>query len=75
VAQAKHNSRKRRCTRTITAGALSFAAHAGANTVRFQGRLAPTKKLKPGRYTLVITAPGASGQSAPQSLNFTIVKG
>jgi hypothetical protein len=75
VAQTKHNSHKRRCTRTIRAGALSFAAHAGANTVRFQGRLSPTKKLKPGRYTLVITAAGASGQSAPQSLNFTIVKG
>jgi len=76
VAQTKQNSRRRRCTRTVTAGALSFAAHAGANTVRFQGRLSSTKKLRPGPYTLVINATSASGQhSAPQSLNFTIVKG
>ena len=75
VAQTRRNGRLRRCTRTVTAGTLSFAAHTGVNTVRFHGRLSRKKKLKPGRYTLVITATSASGQqSAPRSLSFTIVK-
>jgi hypothetical protein len=43
--------------------------------VRFQGRLSRRKKLKLGRYTLVVTAKDASGAtSAPTSLRFTIVK-
>jgi hypothetical protein len=55
---------------------LSFVSHAGTNRVRFQGRVSPTNKLKPGRYALVITASKGSGQqSAPRSLSFTIVKG
>jgi PKD domain-containing protein len=74
VAQTKRNRRKAKCTRTLTLGTLSFAAHAGANTVRFQGRLSRTRKLKPGHYTLLITATSSSGgRSAPQSLSFTIV--
>jgi hypothetical protein len=75
VAQTKHNRRKAKCTRIRTLGTLSFAARAGANTVRFQGRLSRTRKLKPGRYTLLITATSSSGgRSAPRSLSFTIVK-
>ncbi len=61
--------------RTVTAGGLTFGGHSGTNKVKFQGRLSSTKKLKPGRYTLVITAADSAGvRSAPQSLSFTIVK-
>jgi hypothetical protein len=75
VAQTKHNRRKAKCSRTLTRGTLSFAVHTGVNTVRFQGRLSSTRKLKPGRYTLLITATSSSGgRSAPRSLSFTIVK-
>jgi FG-GAP repeat protein len=61
--------------RTVTAGRLTFAGHAGTNKVAFQGRVSAKKKLEPGRYTLVITAADSAGtRSAPKSLTFTIVK-
>jgi uncharacterized repeat protein (TIGR01451 family) len=72
VAQNRGNKRKRRCTRTVIRGSLSFLGHAGVNTVRFQGRVSSSKKLKPGKYTLVITTPGV-GFTA-KKLAFTIVK-
>jgi hypothetical protein len=60
---------------TVTAGKLIFAGHSGTNKVAFQGRISSKKTLKPGRYTLVITATNAAGvRSAPKSLSFTIVK-
>jgi hypothetical protein len=59
----------------IRAGSLSFAAHAGVNKIRFQGRLSRRRRLKPGSYTVVITARNAAGmRSAPSSLRFTILK-
>jgi hypothetical protein len=61
------------CTRTVTVGALSFIAGAGAHQVRFQGRISNHNKLKPGRYTLIITATNAAGQQATARLTFTIV--
>jgi hypothetical protein len=39
VAQTRRNRHKRKCTRTITAGTLSYTAHAGVNKVRFAGRI------------------------------------
>ena len=61
--------------RTVTAGRLTFAGHDGTNKVAFQGRVSARKKLKPGRYTLIITATDPGGaRSAPKSLSFTIVK-
>ena len=75
VAPTKHNRRKPLCTRTTPAGTLTLTASEGANKLRFTGRISPTKVLKPGKYTVQITAFSASGQqSAPQTLNFTIVK-
>jgi hypothetical protein len=73
--QTKRNARKPRCRRTLTAGTLTLAAHAGANRLRFRGRISSTKALKPGRYTLTATATNAAKQrSLPRSLTFTIVK-
>jgi FG-GAP repeat len=61
--------------RTVRAGRLTFNGHEGTNKVAFQGRVSPKKKLRPGRYTLVITATAPDGaRSAPRSLSFTIVK-
>jgi hypothetical protein len=61
-------------SRTAQAGSISFAGHAGVNSVDFQGRLRHQPKLTPGRYTLVITATNAAGQrSGPKSLRFTIL--
>jgi hypothetical protein len=56
-------------------GTISLPAHAGTNKVRFQGRLSRSKKLKPGRYTLTLTATSSGLRSASRSLSFTIVRG
>ena len=72
VAQTKKNKHKRRCTRTVAAGTLTFSAHAGVNTVHFDGVLSAHNKLEPGSYTLQVTATASGKQSAPSSLHFTI---
>jgi hypothetical protein len=69
------NRHRPRCTRTILAGSFTFAGHLGTNKVRFAGRISRSHKLKPGRYTVAITATNLQGKhSAPRSLTFTIVK-
>jgi hypothetical protein len=75
AAQIKKNRRDPACRRTATAGTLTVPGRSGANEVAFQGRISPLEKLKPGRYTLVLTAISSAGaRSAPKSLSFTIVK-
>jgi len=75
VAKNRKDVRRKTCHRVITVGALRFTGHRATNTVLFQGRISSTKKLKPGRYTLAITATNSSGaRSAQASLTFTIVK-
>jgi DNA-binding beta-propeller fold protein YncE len=75
IAQTNKNRHRASCRRTVTAGTLSFAGHSGTNKVVFQGRISRSRKLKPGRYTLVMTATNFAGaRSAPVSLSFTIVE-
>jgi hypothetical protein len=75
VAPSSTNLRMPGCTRTILAGSFSFTGQLGTNQVSFAGRISGTNKLKPGGYTLEITATNTEGKrSAPQSLTFTIVK-
>jgi uncharacterized delta-60 repeat protein len=74
VPPSPHSDHQRRCSRTLVAGTLTFAGHAGANTVRFAGRISRTRTLKPGDYTLMITATGSAGRRATTELRFTIVK-
>jgi hypothetical protein len=75
VAKTRKNRMKPSCERTVTQGTLSFTGHTGTNGVSFQGRISASKRLRPGRYTLLITATDAAGQrSQTQSLSFTIVK-
>jgi hypothetical protein len=73
VKPSKHNKHKRKCTRTVIKGTFSFLAHAGVNTVKFQGKLPNGRKLKLGKYKLVITATSFGG-STSKSLRFKIVK-
>lgn len=69
------NRRKPRCTIANVRGALTLTGHAGTNRVRFQGRLSRTKRLKPGAYTLTVTAADSAGNaSRPRSIHFTIVR-
>ncbi len=75
AAQTTRNNRRPRCTRTIAAGALTLNGHGGLNRVRFDGRLAHGKTLRPGRYRMTITAttpPGQRTHSRP--LQFTVAK-
>jgi uncharacterized repeat protein (TIGR01451 family) len=74
MAQTRRNRRARPCKRTVTSGALSFAAHSGANIVSFQGRLSKSKLLRPGRYAVQIVASNSAGHSTAQTLDFTIVR-
>ncbi len=56
-------------------GTVAFNGHAGKDKLAFAGRLSRAGKLSPGRYTVVVTATNAAGQtSKPQKLTFTIVK-
>jgi hypothetical protein len=73
VAQTKHNRARHPCRRTATAGTLGLAAHMGSDHVRFAGRPSADKELKPGHYTLTLTATAAGLTSVARSLSFTIV--
>jgi hypothetical protein len=72
VAVTREEGNKHACRRTVTAGSFGFLAGLGSYAVRFQGRILDSKKLKPGRYTLVITAINTRG-SATARLTFTII--
>lgn len=72
-APSRRNARKRACRRTVTVGTLTLAAPAGADRVRFEGRLSASRKLKPGRYRLVASATAGGLTSVPRSLTFTIL--
>jgi hypothetical protein len=71
VDQTKHNQRRRKCVRTVTAAGLSLKAPSGADKIGVAGRVGPTHKLSLGSYTTTITATNAGGESsAPRSLRF-----
>jgi CSLREA domain-containing protein len=75
VRPTRRNGHRPRCGLSVTRGTLTFTGHAGRNKVRFQGIISSASKLKPGVYTLVITAVDAAGQrSAAKTLIFTIVR-
>jgi outer membrane protein assembly factor BamB len=62
------------CWREVRAATLVFAGRPGTDAVRFEGRTDRAHKLRPGRYTLVITALAGSETAAARGLRFTIVK-
>jgi trimeric autotransporter adhesin len=72
VAETRQNKHKQRCTRTVTAGALTLSAHAGENTVRFAGLLSKHTQLGTGSYTLLVTATASGKRSTTRTLRFTI---
>jgi hypothetical protein len=75
VPATMRNRGRRACKRTVTPGVLTFNGHTGANRVRFKGRISRRKKLRPGKYTLVITARDSAGaRSVARRLAFAIVK-
>jgi uncharacterized repeat protein (TIGR01451 family) len=74
VGLTKTNKHKPSCTWTVGRGSFSLAAHSGLNAVSFQGRVSASRKLKPGQYTVLITANTAGVGSMSARLTFTIVR-
>jgi hypothetical protein len=74
VAPSHRNAGRPRCKRTLVVGSLAVPGHAGPDKVGFQGRLSPSKTLKPGSYLVSLTARDAGGlRVVSRSLSFTIV--
>lgn len=72
VAQTKKNRHHRSCQRTVFAGKFTLTGHSGGNTVAFAGKI-NRKFLKPGRYTLTVTASAGGLTSVKRTISFTIV--
>jgi Divergent InlB B-repeat domain len=74
VAKTKKNRKAQRCTRYVKLkGSFSRISKAGSNSFRFTGRLR-RKKLRPGRYRLVLVATDAAkNKSKPKRAKFRIV--
>jgi hypothetical protein len=72
VARTKHNRHHHACTRTLVLGKLKINGHTGTNKVTFSGR-AGRVRLRPGRYTLVVTATAGGITSARRTISFTIL--
>jgi hypothetical protein len=75
VAETKRNKHRKRCIRMVTAGTLTFSAHAGTNEVRFAGLISKHRRLRPGSYTLLATATASGKHSTTRTLHFTIAGG
>jgi hypothetical protein len=74
VALARRTEDRHNCTRHLPTGTLTLPAHAGKNYLHFAGTISK-RELKPGNYTLVLTASASGKQSPATQLNFTIERG
>lgn len=74
LAQTNANRSKPRCQRTAIAATLRHFAHAGKNSLRFEGRINQRRWLAPGTYTLKITAIAYAHHAQPAILRFTILR-
>ena len=56
-------------------GAITARGRAGANRLRFQGRLTGTRRLAPGSYRLTLIATDPAGnRSRPATARFTLLR-
>jgi DNA-binding beta-propeller fold protein YncE len=75
VTQTGRNRHRPACRRNVTAATMSFPLHPGRNKLVFQGRVTHSRTLRPGRYTLIMTATNSAGAKSNRvSLTFTIVR-
>jgi hypothetical protein len=61
VATTRHNAGQQRCVRNVSRGVVSFHGHAGANTFLFDRTAPQHSHLKPGAYTVLVTATDSTG--------------
>jgi hypothetical protein len=71
VAVTKADHRSRSCLRTVTLGTLTVAGRSGVNRLSFAGKLGP-HTLRPGHYTVTITATVSGKTSSKHTLAFTV---
>jgi len=74
VRPTRLNRNRRRCTRYVRAGRLSFDGKQGLNSVRFQGRLSASKRLPIGRYRMSARVTAGGQTSAARTASFRIVR-
>ncbi len=75
AAPNRANRRRHACRRTVTDGALTFNGHAGTNRVHFEGLLSASRRLRPGRYSVAVTASNDNARpSLTRTLSFAIVR-
>ena len=74
VRQTRGNRRARACVRYVRAGTLTRAGRTGRNAIRFRGSLSRTRKLRPARYVVTLTATAAGQTATSRRLAFTIVR-
>jgi hypothetical protein len=75
VKPTRRNRSRRRCTRMVPVrGSVSLPVQAGARRIKFAGRLSARRRLRPGRYQLVLTArDGAGNVSTPDRARFRLL--
>jgi streptogramin lyase len=60
--KTRANARKKKCVRYVRVrGSFTVDGRSGKNRVRFQGRISRKRKLRPGRYRMVLRARDAAG--------------
>ena len=71
----RQNRSRRRCTRMLSVrGSVSLAVQPGARRIKFAGRLSARKRLRPGRYQLILRATDAAGNvSTPDRARFRLL--
>jgi uncharacterized protein YkwD len=75
VALTPRNRRAKPCLRTLRLGSFREQGTAGANVLRFRGRI-NGRRLAPGAYQLVVVATDASRvKSKPRTISFRILRG
>jgi hypothetical protein len=76
VAQNRRNRHRPSCKRTVVVATATVKGHPGRNRVGLTRLLHHGRKLRPGRYTIIITAtkPGIGKQAQPQRLSFTVAR-
>ncbi len=74
VAGKSKHRHARKCETTVGAGSMTRTALAGSDKFSFGGLVFKGHKLKPGSYTVALTATDYTAQSSPVSIAFTIVK-
>jgi hypothetical protein len=75
VRTTRRNRHDHKCDLARRAGKIVTSAQDGANSFSFAGLLGHGHKLRPGAYTVDITATDTSGHtSSPQTLSFTITE-